>query len=91
MGFTLVLMQVIGANDTVNSAAIEDPNSVIAGMPVIEVWRAKQVIVLKRTMGTGYAGADNPVFYKPNTQMLLGDAKDVCERLKSKVFESLGV
>jgi H+-translocating NAD(P) transhydrogenase len=70
---------------------VEDPNSVIAGMPVIEVWKAKQVIVLKRTMGTGYAGADNPVFYKPNTQMLLGDAKDVCEKLKTRVFDALGV
>ncbi|GAB4817580.1 hypothetical protein N2152v2_004626 [Parachlorella kessleri] len=82
---------VIGANDTVNSAALEDPNSVIAGMPVLEVWKAKQVIVMKRTMGTGYAGADNPVFYKPNTQMLLGDAKAVCDQLKSKVYEVLGV
>lgn len=74
---------VIGANDTVNSAAIEDPNSVIAGMPVLEVWKAKNVIVMKRTMGTGYAGADNPVFYKPNTQMLLGDAKTMCSTLKN--------
>jgi hypothetical protein len=64
--------QVMGANDTVNSAALEDPNSVIAGMPVIEVWRAKQVIFCKRSMGVGYAGADNPVFYKNNTWMLLG-------------------
>jgi len=62
----------MGANDTVNSAALEDPNSVIAGMPVIEVWRAKQVVFCKRSMGVGYAGADNPVFYKPNTWMLLG-------------------
>lgn len=85
------LALVIGANDTVNSSAVEDPNSVIAGMPVIEVWRAKQVIVMKRTMGTGYAGADNPVFYKPNTQMLLGDAKDVCDKLKVRVHEVLGV
>ncbi|KAL6776704.1 hypothetical protein ACKKBF_B30620 [Auxenochlorella protothecoides x Auxenochlorella symbiontica] len=82
---------VIGANDTINSAAIEDPNSVIAGMPVVEVWKAKQVIVLKRTMGTGYAGADNPVFYKPNTQMLLGDAKTVCDQLNQKVTEALGL
>jgi NAD(P) transhydrogenase len=85
------LALVIGANDTVNSSAVEDPNSVIAGMPVIEVWRAKQVIVMKRTMGTGYAGADNPVFYKPNTQMLLGDAKDVCDKLKARVHEVLGI
>jgi NAD(P) transhydrogenase len=85
------LALVIGANDTVNSAAVEDPSSVIAGMPVIEVWRAKQVIVMKRTMGTGYAGADNPVFYKQNTQMLLGDAKDVCDKLKVRVHEVLGV
>lgn len=69
-----VCAQVMGANDTVNSAALEDPNSVIAGMPVIEVWRAKQVIFCKRSMGVGYAGADNPVFYKPNTFMLLGES-----------------
>jgi hypothetical protein len=68
-----LLLQVMGANDTVNSAALEDPNSVIAGMPVIEVWRAKQVVFCKRSMGVGYAGADNPVFYKPNTWMLLGE------------------
>merc|ERR1712072_321196 len=66
---------VVGANDTVNSAALEDPNSIIAGMPVLQVWESKNVIVMKRTMGAGYAGADNPVFFKPNTEMLLGDAK----------------
>jgi H+-translocating NAD(P) transhydrogenase len=76
---------VIGANDTVNSSAIEDPNSVIAGMPVLEVWKAKQCIVMKRTMGTGYAGADNPVFYKVNTSMLLGDAKVMCDKLRAAV------
>jgi H+-translocating NAD(P) transhydrogenase len=76
---------VIGANDTVNSAAVEDPNSVIAGMPVLEVWKAKQCIVMKRTMGTGYAGADNPVFYKDGTRMLLGDAKVMCDQLRSAV------
>ncbi|GIL91985.1 hypothetical protein Vretimale_18536 [Volvox reticuliferus] len=81
---------VIGANDTVNSAAVEDPNSVIAGMPVIEVWRAKQVIFMKRTMGAGYAGADNPVFYKPNTWMFLGDAKKMTDSLLSRVNEALG-
>merc|ERR1712243_44563 len=69
------LVLVIGANDTVNSAAQEDPNSIIAGMPVLEVWKSKQTIVMKRTMGTGYADVDNPVFFKDNTSMLLGDAK----------------
>lgn len=76
---------VIGANDTVNSAAVEDPDSVIAGMPVIEVWKAKQSIFMKRTMGSGYAGADNPVFFKPNNAMLLGDAKKTCDALRSKI------
>jgi NAD(P) transhydrogenase len=79
----------MGANDTVNSSALEDPNSVIAGMPVIEVWKAKQVIFCKRSMGVGYAGADNPVFYKPNTFMLLGDAKVTSDALKAKVAEML--
>jgi NAD(P) transhydrogenase len=78
---------VIGANDTVNSAAEEDPNSVIAGMPVIKVWKSKQVVFMKRSMGVGYAGADNPVFYKQNTSMLLGDAKKMCDALKEKVLE----
>jgi len=78
---------VIGANDTINSGAQDDPNSAIAGMPVIEVWKAKQSIVLKRTMGVGYAGADNPVFYKPNNAMLLGDAKATCDALRNKLSE----
>merc|ERR1712039_357288 len=77
---------VIGANDTVNSAALEDPNSPIAGMPVLEVWKSKNVIVMKRTMGTGYAAVDNPVFYKENTSMLLGDAKSSCNDLTAKVI-----
>jgi len=80
---------VIGANDIVNSAAEEDPNSVIAGMPVLNVWKAKQVIIMKRSLATGYADVDNPVFFKPNTVMLFGDAKQTCDVLKTKVFEAL--
>ncbi|XP_044000113.1 NAD(P) transhydrogenase, mitochondrial [Gambusia affinis] len=82
------LVLVIGANDTVNSASQEDPNSIIAGMPVLEVWKAKQVIVMKRSLGVGYAAVDNPIFYKPNTSMLLGDAKKTCDALQAKVRES---
>ena len=67
---------VIGANDTVNPAAMEEPSSPIAGMPVIEVWKARDVVVFKRSMATGYAGVQNPLFFKENTQMLFGDAKD---------------
>jgi len=76
---------VIGANDTVNSAAIDDPNSIIAGMPVLEVWNAKNVVIMKRSMAAGYAGVDNPVFFKPNTDMLLGDAKDTCDSLRTEL------
>ncbi|XP_076143900.1 NAD(P) transhydrogenase, mitochondrial [Alosa pseudoharengus] len=82
------LTLVIGANDTVNSAAQEDPNSIIAGMPVLEVWKSKQVIVMKRTLGVGYAAVDNPIFYKPNTSMLLGDAKKTCDSLQGKIREA---
>merc|ERR1712212_1301708 len=81
------LSLVVGANDTVNSAAQEDPNSIIAGMPVLEVWKSKQTIVMKRTMGTGYADVDNPVFYKDNTSMLLGDAKSTCDALVAKIHD----
>merc|ERR1712091_396333 len=74
---------VVGANDTVNSAALEDPNSIIAGMPVLHVWEAEQVIVMKRSLAAGYAGVDNPVFLKDNTDMLLGDAKATLEKLNA--------
>ena len=70
---------VIGANDTVNPAALEDPGSPIAGMPVLHVWEAKNVIVFKRSMATGYAGVQNPLFFRPNAQMLFGDAKQRVE------------
>jgi len=72
---------VIGSNDTVNPAAQDDPNSPIAGMPVLEVWKAKTVIVLKRGQGTGYSGIENPLFYKENTRMFFGDAKQSLSEL----------
>ena len=70
---------VIGANDTVNPAATEDPGSPIAGMPVLKVWEASDVIVFKRSMAAGYAGVANPLFYRENSQMLFGDARDRVE------------
>ena len=79
---------VIGANDTVNPSAMEDPTSPIAGMPVLEVWKAANVVVMKRSLASGYAGVDNPLFYKENTQMLFGDAKQNVNAILSKLSES---
>jgi NAD(P) transhydrogenase subunit beta len=77
---------VIGANDTVNPAALDDPTSPIAGMPVLEVWKAENVIVFKRSMATGYAGVQNPLFFKENANMLFGDAKQRVE----DIIQALG-
>ena len=76
---------IIGANDIVNPSAQDTPDSPIAGMPVIEVWKAKHTIVLKRSMASGYAGVDNPLFYKENNRMFFGDAKDSIDKLVSMV------
>jgi proton-translocating NAD(P)+ transhydrogenase subunit beta len=75
------VVMIIGSNDIVNPAAQEDPNSPIAGMPVLEVWKAKSVIVSKRGQGTGYSGIENPLFFKDNTRMLYGDAKASLDQL----------
>jgi len=80
---------VLGANDTVNSAAEDDPNSPIAGMPVLRVWKGKQTIVMKRSLGVGYAAVDNPLFFKENTDMLLGDAKKTCDSLNAALNDIL--
>lgn len=76
---------VIGANDTVNPSALEDPNSPIAGMPVLEVWKSATVVVMKRSMASGYAGVDNPLFYKENTRMLFGDARKNVDAILGKM------
>ena len=76
---------VIGSNDIVNPAAQDDPNSPIAGMPVLECWKAKQVFVSKRGQGTGYSGIENPLFYKENTRMFYGDAKKSLDELLPKI------
>ena len=76
---------VIGSNDIVNPAAQDDPNSPIAGMPVLECWKAKQVFVSKRGQGTGYSGIENPLFFKDNTRMFYGDAKKSLEELLTKI------
>ena len=76
---------IVGANDVVNPAAETDPGSPIYGMPVLQVWKAKQVIVMKRSMRSGYAGIDNPLFFYPNSRMLFGDAKDTLVKLASEL------
>jgi H+-translocating NAD(P) transhydrogenase subunit beta len=79
---------VIGANDTVNPAALDDPNSPIAGMPVLEVWKSSFTVVMKRGMSSGYAGVENPLFFKENTRMLFGDAKKNVDAILAELAKS---
>jgi NAD(P) transhydrogenase subunit beta len=76
---------ILGANDIVNPAAQEDPNSPIAGMPVLEVWKARQVIISKRGQGRGYSGIENPLFFKENSRMLYGDAKSSLDQILTEI------
>jgi len=76
---------VIGANDIVNPSALEDPNSPIAGMPVLECWKSTTTVVLKRSMATGYAGIQNPLFFKDNTRMYFGDAKESLDAVLKQI------
>merc|ERR1712032_1791544 len=75
---------------TVNSAAEDDPNSIIAGMPVLRVWKAAQSVVMKRSLGVGYAAVDNPIFFNENNAMLLGDAKKSCDGLLAGLQKHYG-
>ena len=79
------LLMVVGANDIVNPSALEDKSSPIAGMPVIEAWNAKSVVALKRSMAAGYSGVENPLYFKENTNMLFGDAKETLSAVFSKL------
>ena len=79
------VLLVVGANDIVNPSALEDSNSPIAGMPVIEAWNAKSVVALKRSMAAGYSGVENPLYFKDNTNMLFGDAKETLTSVNSKL------
>nr|HMQ63113.1 NAD(P)(+) transhydrogenase (Re/Si-specific) subunit beta [Flavilitoribacter sp.] len=79
------IVVIVGANDVVNPAAEDDPGSPIYGMPVLKVWEAKNVIVLKRSMRSGYAGIENPLFFHDRTRMLFGDAKDTLTKLVAEI------
>lgn len=80
---------IVGANDIVNPGALDDTSSPIYGMPVLEVWKSKTVIVSKRSMASGYAGVDNPLFYKENAKMLFGDAKASVDKVLAQLHQIL--